>query len=63
MHLQVTVMYPSFVFNPRRRYDPSRRGDSTPRTPGGGSNELAAGVHSFDIIPPQRGAPSLSIMT
>ena len=63
-------MYPSFVFNPRRRYDPSRRGDrssrrgdSTPRTPGGGPNEFAAGVHSFDVIPPQQRVPSLSIMT
>ncbi|CAL8469833.1 g9375 [Coccomyxa elongata] len=58
----VTVMYPSFIFNPRRRYERSRRGERSFSTRGdpsrGGApmerSHLAPGTHSFDVIPPQR---------
>jgi len=56
----VTVMYPSFIFNPRRRYDASRRGDKsfssalTDPSRGHSRSRFMAGAHSFDVIPPQR---------
>ena len=62
-------MYPSFVFNPRRRYDPSTRpprslrnmsssnSGTTPR----GRRSFRAGSHSWDVLPlRQRTAKSIT---
>ncbi len=68
------VMYPSFIFNPRRRYDLSRRGDlsfsmrgnpsrrggdPSNHKPVGDRSHIAAGEHSFDVIPKQRSVKAL----
>jgi serine/threonine-protein phosphatase 2B regulatory subunit len=52
---EVTVLYPSFIFNPRRKYERSfRGGDRSFSSSAPASGRLQAGLHSFDAIPKQR---------
>ena len=62
--VQVTVLYPSFIFNARRKYDKSRRGDPSYASTFAGDNTdedmpFRAGDHSFDAIPRQKSVPAI----
>ena len=62
--MQVTVLYPSFIFNARRKYDKSRRGDPSCASTFAGDKLEAdktfhAGDHSFDAIPRQKSIPAM----
>ena len=64
MSLQVTVLYPSFIFNARRKYDKSMRGDpSTSSRFAAGEVErslhLRVGQQSFDKIPRQQAVTAM----
>ena len=52
------MLYPSFIFNSRRKYDKSRRGDISFAGSFAGkpsaSLHLKPGEHSFDVIPQQK---------
>ena len=56
--MQVTMLYPSFIFNSRRKYDKSRRGDASFAgsfaSKASASLHLKPGEHSFDAIPQQK---------
>ena len=57
--VQVTILYPSFIFNARRKYDKSRRGDPSYNSTFTGTRvdgevPFRAGDHSFDAIPRQK---------
>ena len=57
--VQVTVLYPSFIFNARRKYDKSRRGDPSCASTFveekvDADMPFRAGDHSFDDIPRQK---------
>ena len=63
--LQVTILYPSFIFNARRKYDKSRRSDPSYSSTFAGTRvdgemPFRAGDHSFDAIPQQKPVPATS---